>query len=74
MAKKVVDRSKLSERHHQIMELIMQGYADKEIAQQLGLSYHTVKGHISHLYDRLGAVDRAHAVAIYLGKAEPRRR
>lgn len=74
MAKKVVDRAKLSERHQQIMELIMKGYADKEIAQELGVSYHTIKGHIMRIYDKLGAVDRAHAVAIYLGKAEPRRR
>jgi len=73
MAKKV-ERQALSPRLKEIIALIMQGYADKEIAQRLGVSYHTVKGSIMRIYDKLGAVDRAHAVAIYLGHAKPRRR
>lgn len=72
MARKIV-RELLAPRQKQVIALIMEGYADKEIALKLGVSYHTVKGHILHIYEKLGAVDRAHAVAIYLGHAQPRR-
>ena len=35
---------------------------NREIAQRLFLSEHTVKTHVSHILAKLGAVDRAGAV------------
>lgn len=71
MAKKIPRRRELSPRQVQVLEFIMNGYADKQIAIELGISYHTIKGHITKIYDRLGAIDRAHAVAIFLGHSKP---
>ena len=52
----------LSEREREVLELISAGSTNREIAQQLYLSPHTVKEHTSALYRKLGARNRAEAV------------
>ncbi|MGO9790252.1 MAG: DNA-binding response regulator [Solirubrobacteraceae bacterium] len=52
----------LSEREREVLELISAGSTNREIAQQLFLSPHTVKEHTSALYRKLGARNRADAV------------
>jgi DNA-binding NarL/FixJ family response regulator len=52
----------LSEREREVLELIAAGSTNREIAQQLFLSPHTVKEHTSALYRKLGARNRAEAV------------
>jgi two-component system response regulator DesR len=52
----------LSERQRQILSLLAGGATNREIAEQLSLSPHTVKGHISELYRRLRVRNRAQAV------------
>jgi len=56
----------LTVREVQILEYLAEGLANKEIAGRLVVSEETVKSHVRHLYDKLGALDRAHAVAIAL--------
>jgi len=52
----------LTERESEILELIAGGATNREIAQTLYLSPHTVKEHTSTLYRKLGARNRADAV------------
>ncbi|MGO9904062.1 MAG: DNA-binding response regulator [Solirubrobacteraceae bacterium] len=52
----------LSEREREVLGLISAGSTNREIAQQLFLSPHTVKEHTSALYRKLGARNRADAV------------
>jgi two-component system response regulator DesR len=52
----------LSEREREVLELVAAGSTNREIAQQLYLSPHTVKEHTSALYRKLGARNRAEAV------------
>ena len=52
----------LSEREREVLELIAAGSTNREIAQRLYLSPHTVKEHTSALYRKLGARNRAEAV------------
>lgn len=47
-----------------MLTLIADGYTAQEIAWQLGLSHYTVKNYMGRIYERLGAFDRVHAVAI----------
>ena len=54
----------LSKRQLEVLKLIGQGLANKEIAQQLGLSNETVKVHIRHLFSILNAPSRTAAVTI----------
>ena len=57
----------LSPRELEILDLLSKGYAYKEIAAQLFISYHTVHTHIEHIYTKLHVCSRGEAVAKYLG-------
>jgi DNA-binding NarL/FixJ family response regulator len=59
-------RGPLTKRQRQILQLYADGERTARIAHQLGLSTETVRTHTKALLARLGARDRAHAVAIGL--------
>jgi DNA-binding NarL/FixJ family response regulator len=52
----------LSEREREVLDLIAAGSTNREIAEQLFLSPHTVKEHTSAVYRKLEARNRAEAV------------
>ncbi len=52
----------LSEREREVLDLIAAGSTNREIAERLYLSPHTVKEHTSALYRKLRARNRAEAV------------
>jgi len=52
----------LSEREREVLDLIAGGSTNREIAEELYLSPHTVKEHTSALYRKLRARNRAEAV------------
>ncbi|MEU8762199.1 response regulator transcription factor [Streptomyces sp. NPDC048659] len=54
----------LSAREKEVLELVARGTSNREIAAQLFLSEATVKTHLTHIYAKLGAKDRAAAVAV----------
>ena len=63
----LVDRppeAPLSPREIEILQKIAYGSTTKEVADQLGISFHTVKTHLERIFEKLGANDRAQAVAI----------
>ena len=53
----------LSGREVEVLELVARGKGNKEIARSLWISEATVKSHLLHVYEKLGAADRASAVA-----------
>ena len=59
---------KLSPRQIEILDALVRGLANNDIAVQLGISMPTVKEHLTALFTRLGAANRAEAVAIALRK------
>ena len=58
----------LSPRQQQILDSIVRGLYDRDIANQLGISVYTVKEHINSLFAKIGAANRTEAVAIALRK------
>ena len=56
----------LTSREIDVVRLIAGGHANKLIADQLGITEDTVKGHVKSILSKLGASDRTHAVAIAL--------
>lgn len=56
-------RSLLTERELQVLRGMSEGYSNAEIGRQLYVSEDTVKTHARRLFRKLGACDRAHAVA-----------
>jgi DNA-binding response OmpR family regulator len=55
---------RLTGREHQVLELLAEGMTAAEVAVDLTISRRTVGTHIEHIYDKLGARTRAHAVGI----------
>ena len=56
------DSLSLSEREHEILELLAQGMPNKRIALVLNISVETVKWHLKSLYLKLEVSSRLHAV------------
>lgn len=54
----------LTQRETQVLQLLSQGLANKQIALSLEISEHTVKFHISSIYAKLGATNRTEAVRL----------
>lgn len=50
-------------REVEVLQLVADGLANREIGQRLFLSEETVKSHVRHLLAKLQARSRAHAVA-----------
>ncbi|HEY7569495.1 MAG TPA: response regulator transcription factor [Gemmatimonadaceae bacterium] len=54
----------LTPRETEILGMLADGLANKEIAVRLNISSHTVKSHVQSLFSKLGADTRAEAVAV----------
>ncbi|MGW6648642.1 LuxR family transcriptional regulator [Streptomyces sp. CB02130] len=56
--------SALSAREREVLVLVARGTTNREIAAELFISEATVKTHLTHVFAKLGAKDRAAAVAV----------
>ncbi|MEU5655630.1 response regulator transcription factor [Streptomyces sp. NPDC047737] len=54
----------LSAREREVLGLVARGTSNREIAAELFISEATVKTHLTHVFAKLGAKDRAAAVAV----------
>jgi DNA-binding NarL/FixJ family response regulator len=52
----------LTERELEVLQLIAQGSANKQIARQLDLAPSTVKSHLASIFTKLGVASRTQAV------------
>jgi len=55
--------SSLSSREQDVVNLLAEGRLKKEIADQLGVSFHTVDTHLRRIYEKLGVANKNAAVA-----------
>lgn len=51
----------LSTREREVLSLVVQGLANKQIARRLGITERTVKGHLTSAFQRIGVTDRTQA-------------
>jgi two-component system NarL family response regulator len=58
--------SALTDRELEVLELIVKGQSNKEIAKSLNISEATVKSHINSLLSKLGVTDRTQAATTAL--------
>jgi DNA-binding NarL/FixJ family response regulator len=63
----------LSAREFDVLAELVKGLDNHSIANRLFISTDTVKSHVKSILRKLGARDRAHAVAIVLGRGVPHR-
>ncbi|MBI4465428.1 MAG: response regulator transcription factor [Acidobacteria bacterium] len=52
------DKNRLSQREGEVIQLVIQGYKNRDIAQKLFISEKTVKNHLSAIFHKLGVHDR----------------
>ena len=52
----------LTTREHEVLALVADGLANRDIAAQLGISDHTVKFHLASIFGKLGVSTRTEAV------------
>jgi RNA polymerase sigma factor (sigma-70 family) len=53
--------AELTPREREVLVLVRQGLANKQIARRLGISERTVKAHLTSTFQRIGVVDRTQA-------------
>jgi len=65
--------AELTQRELQVLKLIANGLGNPQIAQELVISEHTVKGHVSNILSKLHLADRTQAAAYAWQKGVVRR-
>lgn len=53
----------LSAREREVVELVVAGLKNRDIAERMGISEKTVKTHLTHVYQRLGVATRGDMIA-----------
>jgi DNA-binding NarL/FixJ family response regulator len=67
-------QSDLSPREFDVIQLVVDGLSNKQIAERLDLTEATVKTHLTHIFEKLGVEDRTQAAmaAVTRGIVRPR--
>jgi PAS domain S-box-containing protein len=63
-------RAVLTSREREVLGMVAMGRGSLEIAAELGVSASTVETHVRHCLEKLGARNRAHAIALGLQTGE----
>lgn len=69
LAPRVVDENvirRLTDREHEVLDILVTGARSTEIAARLDISERTVKAHLASIYQKLGVTSRAEAIAAAL--------
>jgi DNA-binding NarL/FixJ family response regulator len=60
------ERSELSEREIEVLQLVARGLSNKEVARAIGRTDETVKIHLKNIFTKLDVADRTEAVTVAL--------
>jgi DNA-binding NarL/FixJ family response regulator len=61
----------LAKREHEVANLVAEGFANRDIAQKLGLSEHTVSNYLFRIYEKLGISSRVELVLYIVRQQRP---
>jgi DNA-binding NarL/FixJ family response regulator len=62
------ERSDLTEREREVLQLVARGLSNKEVARAIGRTDETVKIHLKNLFGKLDVADRTEAVTVALAR------
>ena len=60
----------VSKREQEVVRLVVEGLSNREIAQRLNLSEHTIKNYVFRIFDKLGVSNRVELVHLALANGE----
>ena len=60
----------LTPREKQVLSLLITGETQIRIAEKLGISYHTIKTHVSNIYEKINARNNVQALLWTMGNPE----
>jgi DNA-binding NarL/FixJ family response regulator len=60
----------LTRREKDVVRLVAEGFGNREIAQQLGLSVHTIKNYLFNVFEKLGISSRSELVMYVLSNSD----
>jgi DNA-binding NarL/FixJ family response regulator len=63
-----MDLQGLTAREQAVLAKLAEGFAPKEVAAELGISYDTVRNHTTNIYTKLHVHSRSEAILKYLGR------
>ena len=63
-----MDLQVLTAREQAVLAKLAEGFAPKEIASELGISWDTVRNHTTNIYEKLHVHSRSEAILKYLGR------
>jgi len=66
-----MEAEKLSARESEVLELVMQGLGNKEIADRLGITVAAIKWHLQHVYEKLHVHSRTEAALKFKNRIAP---
>ncbi|WP_134685442.1 LuxR C-terminal-related transcriptional regulator [Brevibacillus migulae] len=69
LRQRIVDMPLLSGREKEVLVLVVQGATNREIAENLYISEHTVKNHLTNIFHKMQVTDRTQAIAYVYQKA-----
>lgn len=58
----------LTQREQETLDYLSRGFVAKEVAERLGVSVHTIRVHLKHIYEKLHVRSRTEAVLKWLGE------
>jgi DNA-binding NarL/FixJ family response regulator len=64
--------SLLSKREIEVIHLLAEGLTNRDIAERLGLSQHTIKNYLFHVFDKLGVSSRMELLSLTLSQPATR--
>ncbi len=67
-----LENAPLSARESDVVRCVAEGLTNREIAERLKLTEHTVKNYLFRIFDKLGVSSRVEVVLYALGNADPR--
>jgi two-component system, NarL family, nitrate/nitrite response regulator NarL len=60
----------LSKRELEVVDFVARGFTNRKIAERLGLSQHTVKNYLFHIFEKLGVSSRFELLSFILSRIE----
>ncbi len=63
-----MELQELTAREQAVLAKLAEGFAPKEVAAELGISYDTVRNHTTNIYTKLHVHSRSEAILKYLGR------